>query len=45
MQRDNDDGSCDVLVLVMGKKEIPPFTLKGALGLGNVQVDEFMDAL
>lgn len=45
MVRENSDGPSDVLVLVMGKKEIPPFTLKGALDLGNVEVDEFMEAL
>jgi predicted RNA binding protein YcfA (HicA-like mRNA interferase family) len=44
----DDDGNAvrrDVLTLVMGKKEINPFTLKGILDQGNVAVDEFLDAL
>lgn len=35
----------DVLTLVLGQKEINPFTMKGILDQGGVSVEEFLDAL
>ncbi len=35
------DGGVDIVVLVMGKREINPFTLTGALRAGNVTIDDF----
>lgn len=45
MHRKRDDGGTDVLVITLGKREIPRNTLRAALRQGKVSVDEFIAAL
>lgn len=45
MHRKRESGGTDVLVITLGKKQIPRNTLKSALRQGNVSVDEFVSAL
>ena len=45
MVRYHDDGPPDILILVLGKKELVRFTLRNALAQGNVTVEEFIAKL
>ena len=45
MYRDRPDGTKDVTVVVLGKKEIPRGTLRDILKLGDISDDEFLGAL
>ena len=45
MKRKRDEGGFDITVVVLGMKEIPRGTLRQALALGGVTVEEFSDAL
>jgi hypothetical protein len=45
MWRPRLDGTKDVTVIVLGKKEIPRETLRSALKLGNVSIEDFIEAL
>jgi len=45
MWRPRLDGTKDVTVIVLGKKEIPRETLRSALKLGNVSIEDFIKAL
>ncbi len=44
MARERPGGGRDVLTLVLGQREINPFTLRGILRQGNVSEQEFLDA-
>lgn len=41
MVRERADGGKDIVVLVLGKQEINPFTLRSLLQQGGVDLDEF----
>ena len=45
MYRERPDGSKDVTVLILGKREIPRGTLREILRLGNISESEFVNAL
>jgi predicted RNA binding protein YcfA (HicA-like mRNA interferase family) len=43
LKRPRSDGTHDVTVVPMGKKEIPKGTLQSILHLANVEYEEFLD--
>lgn len=43
--RQRPDGTHDTTTIVLGKKEIAKGTLRSILSLGNVTVEEFLQAL
>lgn len=45
MYRERPDGTKDVTVIILGKKEIPRGTLRSILKLGSVSESEFLRAL
>jgi predicted RNA binding protein YcfA (HicA-like mRNA interferase family) len=45
MYRQRPDGTKDVTVVVLGKREIPRGTLRAILKLGKVSESDFLDAL
>ena len=45
MYREHADGTKDVTVVILGRKEVPRGTLRDILRLANVSDDEFLRAL
>jgi len=45
MVRERADGGFDVLTLVLGKKEIKPYTMRGILTQGSVSIEDFIREL
>ena len=45
MCRQRPDGTKDVTVIILGKREIPRGTLRSILKLGNVSESEFLHAV
>jgi predicted RNA binding protein YcfA (HicA-like mRNA interferase family) len=43
LRRPREDGTHDVTVVPIGKKEIPKGTLDGILRLANLEYDDFLD--